>query len=160
MKFFFFLFGLILILAGWIGDNSSNIKWLQKIISPETVNAINALDIMENNKKIGLLSKASGFEELLEFWPNMDNPSSVKIIKRTIPYISMGDKIEYNFDLIAIDENGNQIEKVWSEVSARKLFLQKQEKSFFRIKFIVFVVGFIITILSGVSEFRQEKKYG
>ena len=90
---------------------------------------------------------------LLEKWPELSDRSPIALIGRSVAFMELGPVVKNDFELIAMDENHNEVEPRWSEISARETLTQQNHRKLHRIGTGTFFVGIAISLFSGLARF-------
>lgn len=161
LRFSLLIIGLLIAVLGWFGDRAANFSFLLKVIAPDYVDGINALDILAENNKRAIIPKHPGFLVLLSRWPDRPLTGSVAYISRSVAYMEFGPRVKNDFQLILRDAQQNEIKPIWSEASARRLLKNELDKKLFIIGPVIFFIGISVSFISGLLEFlikRQDMK--
>ena len=156
-RFLLFISGFIIAIVGRFFDQVTELPWLLRMISPDYVNGINALDFLAQNRRHILNSHDPGFIVILERWPNLNKKSSVALIRRSPPYQDMLHQVKSDFELIGFDSNTKEIGTRWEESLARSLLIKELNNKRFWMGTVVFYIGLGLTVVSGLLEFLTKK---
>jgi hypothetical protein len=148
-----FLIGVALSVIGHMADRATHYPWLLSRIDPQYVSGTNALDVLAQESRRALTPQHPGFSVLLEKWPELSDRSLVALISRSVAFMELGPVVKNDFELIAIDENHNEVGPRWSELSARETLAQQNDRKLHRIGTGTFFVGIAISLFSGLARF-------
>lgn len=127
-----------------------------RLITRDSLYGLNSLDLLAENPSIGILPEHPGFHVILERWPELTDKNSVAIIGRGPAYQKFGAQVTAGFALVALDKDKNKI-GAWEEPFARKILLKEQDKALFKAGTIIFYIGILIALVSGVLGFLNGK---
>ncbi len=150
--FIVFIFGLLLSIIGWFFDRASRFAWLMRLVTRDSFDGLNSLDLLAGNPSIGILSENPGFDVILDRWPELTDKNSVAIIGRGPAYQKFSAQVTAGFALTALDKDKNEI-GVWEEPFAREILLKEQDKMLFKAGTILFYIGVSIAFVSGLLDF-------
>lgn len=144
-----FITGTVLEIIGWFFDKAANISWIMKFVCRNTYFGLKALDLLAQNTNGVLLPQHPGFDPIVRHWPQLADKNSVQSIGRGPAFIKFGAQAEPGFALIAY-QGEIKIDSVWEEASARKILLSEQDLKLFRYGALLFYLGLIVSIISGL----------
>jgi len=145
------LTGVALSVIGWLFDRITNLPLLLKMISPDYLYGTEALRLLAANDRRHLLSTHRGFQVLLNRWPHSYSDQAASI-GRSVAFTEFGAQITNDFELRLCDATQADIAQRWSLTLAQKQLDAELEKRTFWLGTVVFFVGIVITLASGLID--------
>ncbi|MBI3914670.1 MAG: hypothetical protein HY327_10865 [Chloroflexi bacterium] len=146
------ILGVALSIVGWLFDRLSKLNWLMRLVASEQANALQALELLAQNDKHLLLSGHPGFKVLVAHWPGMSNRNTITGIGRSVAFIEFGGQVKNDFELIAHSGDEQKIDPRWRFSQAQQAINAELDKKVFWGGTIVFSLGIVISLISGVIE--------
>ncbi|MBM4465165.1 MAG: hypothetical protein FJ014_06400 [Chloroflexi bacterium] len=146
------ILGVALSILGWLFDRLSKLNWLLKLVASEQASALQALELLAQNARYLLLSKHPGFGVLISRWPGLSKRNSITGIGRSVAFIEFGQQVQNDFELIAYSAGKQEIDPRWRYSQAQQVMNAELDKQVFWGGTIVFYLGIVITLISGVVE--------
>lgn len=147
-----FLLGTALSVVGWLFDKVGEVDALQASLFPEETKALRGIDYLAPDFNRTLNTQSIGFEELVEDWPGVDSQTIV-LVRRDGGTMELGTTGNAYFRMHAVTESDEEIE--WRSDHARTFFNESIDVAVFRYGAVIFFLGILITLLSGLIEFLK-----
>jgi len=153
------ILGLLLAVSGWLFDRALEVQWLGRLLAPDYVEGTELLDHLEANDKLAVLSHHPGFWAVLQRWPGLQNKQGVHFISRSVAFMQFGASVTSDIELIARDGEQREIPARWRVAGARKQLLAEAKARVFWLGTVVFVLGIVVSAVSGIVQFLQTNRH-
>ncbi|MGH7871598.1 MAG: hypothetical protein ACREQO_05200 [Candidatus Binatia bacterium] len=156
MRIVIFFGGIALTILGWLFARVIQARWLLMLVTPDYVKGMTVLNELASNEKFVATVKRPGVRVLLNVWPGLADKGHVESIQRSVAYMVFGPNVKDDIDLIARDNDENEVGGKWTYSEARKVLIASRDKRLFWIGTLVFFAGMAITVTTGWLEFIRK----
>jgi len=147
--------GILIIISGFLIDNTTQIPFVMRIVSPTYVKVNEVFEILDDNEKALVPISREGSMILLDWWkPQVSNEllRQLSFISRSTMKLEVPTGIS-SYDLrLAIGDKGEKYasQYIWNSNDAKQRLKEELDDSIFKWKVYIFSVGILITLLSGL----------
>ncbi len=156
MRIMIFFGGIAITILGCLLARVVEARWLLMLVTPNYVKGMAILNELASNEKFVATVKRPGVRVLLNLWPGLADKGHVESIQRSVAYMVFGPHVKDDIDLIARDNEENEVKGKWTYSEARKALIASRDRRLFWIGTLVCFAGIAITATTGWLAFIQK----